>query len=606
VGREHFANWRLIPDHLQTKTRKCFIRSRARTESDGPRPLIPAFKQVLDAESHTPVYMMHKYFARRPWNVFRELISHYSKSGEIVLDPFCGGGVTAVEALKLRRKVIAVDVNPIASYVTDMECRFTNLKEVAQAFATVSRRVKQQISQLYSTRCSRCGGAAIADWIEWDENRRVITRLKFICPACGTSDLKRANPSDLLLAKKIERNFARTISRKHLWYPQTPIPAGDKTNSLLNQKVRSFHELFTRRNLLALSILLKEIDATKDSENREMLRFAFSSSLKWASRQSHLRGHVVEGWAMHAYWIYPKTLEINVWNTFERRMRAVLRGKEYSNREVGDYVRPAGSFNDLTSGDSSFLILTQSSSQLPIPDESVDAVVTDPPYGGNVNYGELSDFWHVWLSRGKTIDKRNEIVVNRTQRKSLHDYEKLLHEVFTECYRVLKPERYLVSTFNSNDIRVVASFVISVSRAGFTLHPEGIHYQKPIRSYNTTIHAMQIGAFVGDFIFTFIKKPTSKSTRTETESRLEKLKESLNAMTSKAVDRMNSEPELRREAYGLLIPFLARYAQSDIEDCQEAGEFFEFKMRELEPHFKKQRTTITAGRKREYEKTRRA
>ena len=39
-----------------------------------------------------------------------------------MLDPFCGGGVTVVEALKLRRKAVGVDVNPIAAYVTSMEC----------------------------------------------------------------------------------------------------------------------------------------------------------------------------------------------------------------------------------------------------------------------------------------------------------------------------------------------------------------------------------------------------------------------------------------------------------------------------------------------------
>ena len=80
---------------------------------------------------------MHKYFARRPWNVFRELISHYTSPGEIVLDPFCGGGVTVVEALKLGRKVIGVDVNPLATYVTSMEVRPVDIEVLEQAFNRV-------------------------------------------------------------------------------------------------------------------------------------------------------------------------------------------------------------------------------------------------------------------------------------------------------------------------------------------------------------------------------------------------------------------------------------------------------------------------------------
>ena len=53
------------------------------------------------AQPHTPVYKMHRYFARRPWSVFRALIEHYSDPGSIILDPFCGGGVTVVEGLQI-------------------------------------------------------------------------------------------------------------------------------------------------------------------------------------------------------------------------------------------------------------------------------------------------------------------------------------------------------------------------------------------------------------------------------------------------------------------------------------------------------------------------
>ncbi|MCR5018935.1 MAG: site-specific DNA-methyltransferase, partial [Bacteroidales bacterium] len=44
------------------------------------------------AEAHTPPYKIHKYFARRPHNVFSELISSFTDENDIVVDPFCGGG----------------------------------------------------------------------------------------------------------------------------------------------------------------------------------------------------------------------------------------------------------------------------------------------------------------------------------------------------------------------------------------------------------------------------------------------------------------------------------------------------------------------------------
>ena len=76
---------------------------------------------TVKAERHTPVYQMHKYFARRPHNVFQHLIQYYSKPGEIILDCFCGGGVTIFEALAAKRKVIGCDINPLAAFITKMQ-----------------------------------------------------------------------------------------------------------------------------------------------------------------------------------------------------------------------------------------------------------------------------------------------------------------------------------------------------------------------------------------------------------------------------------------------------------------------------------------------------
>jgi adenine-specific DNA methylase len=546
---------------------------------------------------------MHKYFARRPWNVFRELISHYTSPGEIVLDPFCGGGVTVVEALKLGRKVIGVDVNPLATYVTRMEVRPVDIEVLEQAFNRVKRNLRQRIMSMYRTTCSKCRAEAYADWFEWNESAQQILRLKYNCPACGHSGKKRPADADNELAQQIEYDFDSSIEREHLSFPRTAIPSGDKTGSLFSQNVNHFHELFTKRNLLALAILRKEIDSMKNAEG-DLLRFVFSSALKWASRQSHLRGEIVEGWALHAYWIYKKSLEINVWNTFERRWRAVARGKRYSNRTI-EACRFAESFNDLSRGRDTCLILTGSSTDLPLPSESVDTIVTDPPYGGNVNYGELSDYWTIWFRDGKLIDKKDEVIINRTQAKKVEDYESLLHSIFKECYRVLKTGRCLVSTFNSRDLRIVSSFVVAASKAGFVLHPDGLLYQKPIRAYTTTFHAMQIGALVGDFVFTFVKKKQGITATPPADQELSKLNQYVESLINEEVSGEIAEPQVRQKAYRALIPFLTKYAISDIDACRSAVSFFEGEMRRQDQHFKNVRTKITSERKQAFQSKRR-
>jgi putative DNA methylase len=562
--------------------------------------LTSAFSAIVDAKPHTPVYTMHRYFARRPWNVFHELVSHYTTKGDIILDPFCGGGVTVVEAIKLGRKVIGVDANPLATYVTEMECRRLDLQSFQQAFSRVSQNIEPEISRLYQTKCAKCTFKATADWIEWDEATGQMIRLKYYCPKCAAGGDKSPSQHDLKLAKQIAENFTREVRERRLWYPRTLIPNGDKTAALLSRNVNFFHELFTKRNLLALSILHSEINRIVDRESRDFLTFAFSSSLKWASRQSHLRGAIVEGWAMHAYWVYPRSLEINVWNTFRRRTQAILRGKRYSNQHLGELCVFARDFNDLAKGDATCLLLNQSSTELPFPDGSVDAIITDPPYGSNVNYGELSDYWHIWLREGKTIEKSSEVIINKTQGKGIEEYESLLCAVLKECHRVLKPGRCLVSTFNSRDVRVVASFVTGATKAGFTLHPDGLLYQNPIRPYTTTFHAMQIGAFVGDFVFTFVKEYSPQ--HRDSSLSIQELKKTLAEFVEEATAGEITEPQLRERAYRSLIPFLATWAQVDSAVGKEAVDFLEAEMKSRERDFRQIRLKMTDMRRRRFGK----
>ena len=559
-----------------------------------------AYSKTLVAKPHTAVYRMHKYFARRPWNVFSDLISQYSSQRDIVLDPFCGGGVTVVEALKLRRKVVGVDVNPVAAYVTSMECAAADLVEFHSLFTQLTDRVGNELSSLYRTHCNKCRSDAVADWLEWDEKAKRIIRIKCNCPTCGPFE-KAAIDEDYRLVTHIERNFESTVKERDLWYPLTRIPEGVKTDYLLARKLVTFNQLFTKRNLLALSILRKEISKFARTPAKDLLSFAFSSSLKWASRQSHLRGTIVEGWAMHAYWIYSKSLELNVWNIFKRRFSAVHRGKSYSNDHIGNSSKFARDFNELVDGDATCLVLTRNGADLPIPDNAVDTVITDPPYGGNVNYAELSDFWYVWMNDGKLIEKKDEVIINRSQGKSLADYERLLKGVFDECYRVLKVDGNFVSTFNSKDFRVVASFITAAVRSGFILPPNGVQYQAPIRPYMTTFHAMQIGAFVGDFVFTFKKSLAKPSVMVEAVQ-LQSLKNALALLVDQNAKNGRSEPMIREQAYGILIPFLAKYALTREEACSEAADFFEKQIRLRESHFKSTRERLTKARRRKLRK----
>ncbi|WP_198407688.1 DNA methyltransferase [Candidatus Endomicrobiellum trichonymphae] len=82
---------------------------------------------------------VHGYFTRQSWNIVAEYIKNYSKPGDLVLDPFGGSGVTAVEALMNGRKAINIDLNPMAIFLVKSLLMTTIVRQsdLAQAFEEV-------------------------------------------------------------------------------------------------------------------------------------------------------------------------------------------------------------------------------------------------------------------------------------------------------------------------------------------------------------------------------------------------------------------------------------------------------------------------------------
>ena len=77
---------------------------------------------------------VHGYFTKQSWNVVQEYIKNYSKPNDLVLDPFGGSGVTAIEALMTGRKGINIDLNPMAVFLVKSLIAPINVSEFADVF----------------------------------------------------------------------------------------------------------------------------------------------------------------------------------------------------------------------------------------------------------------------------------------------------------------------------------------------------------------------------------------------------------------------------------------------------------------------------------------
>ncbi|TKJ42049.1 hypothetical protein CEE36_07440 [candidate division TA06 bacterium B3_TA06] len=506
----------------------------------------------LVARTHPPMYRIHKYWARKPHNVVAEYIRRYSKKGDIVLDPFVGSGVTAVEALKLKRKVIAVDLDPFALFLARMTAIPVDLKQLDAQFKKIENSCKVTINKLYETNCPKCGSKGLIRQVNWIVTSRKPykekpTDLWYSCEKCKSNSLwnKKIDKKDLPRIRSIDKRPVPywVPEEKFIWNPRLNVDKGTKIT-----------DLFTHRNLIALSILLHHIEEVEDETVRNLLKLAFTSMLAQASRmiiQAPKGGTSSASWKVRGYWIPDKHRELNVWHYFENRYQLLYTGKEESNKLIPDY-QEAETFGDLK-GENNILFLNISALKLKgISSNSVDYVFTDPPYGDSVPYLEADYMWATWLRMKPNFEDEIIISDSPARQKNFEMYEKMLNAAFREVQRVLKPGRWMTVTFHNTNIKIWNAIIHAAVMADFNL--EKIVYQPPAkRSSKASLHPYY--SAVGDYYIRF-RKPKYEKTIISSSEIDERHYERVVVEATKELIAKRGEPTAYQYILNGIIPIL--------------------------------------------------
>jgi len=328
--------------------------------------------------------------------------------------------------------------------------------------------------------------------------------VEYYCPSCGAKDYKQADKVDLVLFEKAKEEFEQVESDwLGKYIPDTNIPKGDETYPRLieNHGYKYWKDMFNPRQLLSLGKLLKAILELDVEENvRELVLITFSDILNFNNslcEYNRVALMVKELFSRHAFYPTINPIENTVWGaeygrgTFVNYIKKTLAGKQYNLKTFEKFIdknddmieKPMhsqiiGRIGDIFKDQSSnAMILCGDSSYLPIPDESVDAVITDPPYYGNVMYSELSEFYYSWLRlalknkyeyfRSEHVPNATEIVVNKVQGKTEDDFVDGLTAVFKEANRKLKKDGLMVFTFHHQEEKAWGAVLKSVLSSGF-------------------------------------------------------------------------------------------------------------------------------------------
>jgi len=158
---------------------------------DAPFTASLALREKQIQQSYRPVIGVHKWFARRPGTLFRNLLLAEFNGAEgpergffrahhfsgVIADPFMGGGTPLIEANRLGFHVVGTDINPMACWIVRQELSPLDDRAFCDAAEAVARGVEEIVRDLYRTRCVRCGEAAAVKYFLWVKVQA--------CPECG-------------------------------------------------------------------------------------------------------------------------------------------------------------------------------------------------------------------------------------------------------------------------------------------------------------------------------------------------------------------------------------------------------------------------------------
>ena len=465
--------------------------------------------------------MAHTYHTKVPHKAIMNYILHYTKPSDIVFDGFCGTGMTALAAEMCERenvfsehngkshvqygarRAIVSDLSPAATFIAHNYTNDVDAYEFSNACSEILKKCREKYAWMYETKhtngekgtinyvvwsdifiCPVCGEELVFWDVAIGDKKEV--KNPFYCTKCGLelkkSSCKRAQEpvfdatsgeitaqakqiptmiNYVYRGKKFEKRaddediavllkIASELSKYSI--PKDKLPDGDNTaQPMQSHNFKRVNQFYYDRSTVVFAYFLEE---SKKSPFVDTLTFLATSILTKTGSKLHnigfKNGKLNLAGAMPNVLYVPSTVaERNIIELLESKMNDIC--KVYADHKDKKGV----------------LIQTCSATNTGIPNNSIDYIFTDPPFGANINYSEMNYIWESWL-KVKTNNKQ-EAIINRSQSKTLLEYQSLMTEAFTEFYRVLKPGRWMTVEFHNSLNAVWNAIQEALQRAGFVI-----------------------------------------------------------------------------------------------------------------------------------------
>ena len=480
-----------------------------------------------------PLYRAHGYHTKVPHRAIVPSILHYTKPGDIILDGFCGSGMTGVAAqwcdiaplgyraeLEARwheqgwpvpdwgtRHAILGDLAPAATFITANYNTPFDVSDFIRSAQQLLDEVEAEIGWMYETMhtdgktkarinytvwsevfiCPECAGDVVfVDAALDHETKRIRKQIE--CPHCGIHttkermDLQLESSFDPLLSQatrtpmRIPVLLNYTVDGKI--YEKSPDASDTELTRRIRQlefpielppdelpdcqmtrvgRMRTTRTMYVRQMYLpraaqALSATWRRADGCAKPRLRNALLFFVEQAI-WGmsllARYTPTHYSQVNQYLSGVFYVGSQIAEVTPWYILEGKLGRL--GKAFQQHQCRHTTT----------------ISTGDCASVDLPDNSIDYIFTDPPFGENIYYADLNylvESWHRILTAGQS-----EAIIDRAKGKTITDYKRLMQTCFTEYRRVLKPGRWMTVVFHNSRSAVWNAIQEAMFAAGFVV-----------------------------------------------------------------------------------------------------------------------------------------
>ena len=247
----------------------------------------------------------------------------------------------------------------------------------------------------------------------------------------------------------IERETKIKNANLSEWFPSSRMPEGKESRRNDKYGITHVHH-FYHKSALAEMAYIWHASSELDTEMGNHVKFAHSAANQYLSKMRRFRPDKKGGGPLSGT-LYVSSLATppNPALSIRRNAGSVAEAMSREKFSRGNVCISTQSLTDVTL----------------IPENSIDYIFTDPPFGGNLNYSELNFIWEDWLKVHTTNNK--EAIVCDTQGKGLLEYQELMEKCFSSYYKVLKPSHWITIEFHNSQNAVWNAITEALMQVGF-------------------------------------------------------------------------------------------------------------------------------------------